>query len=308
MRNKIIPAIAMSLFLYACKKDVTESKLPIPAALADIQSSSSPDTVYGSDWSGIVQTVRVTGRSAIYDTSNIVDVDVPDDYVLVGGGTVAVYLWMQYTGYITAAIPDANLRTWHTASQSHNVPYAHQLNSYAIGLKIQGVSREELISHLQVLSDTASGSSLYAAIQIDTSRYQLIGGGGKVSSDNNGLLLSGMFPYEIYWSVSPRAFRAYSNGQSVATAIGISKELLALKGLETDEEFGQSWIDLTTILGEIPIDSSWAVTGAGAYSQYLSGIMPTTHGMHAAGNDPLNSVDPFMYTYMLRMRKKLPVH
>jgi len=80
----------------------------------------------------------------------VVQCSVDPDYVLVGGGA-----WASYNGagaLLTASYPfdPSQLTTWEGRSKDHGIVDAHVLIVYAIGLRLDGVSRSTLLSNMFV--------------------------------------------------------------------------------------------------------------------------------------------------------------
>ena len=89
----------------------------------------------------------------------VVQCTVDPDYVLVGGGA-----WATTSGpgaFLTASFPadPSVLRTWEGRSKDHAISDPHLLITYAIGLKIAGVSRSTLLGSAFVNRKTSGLSS-----------------------------------------------------------------------------------------------------------------------------------------------------
>lgn len=82
--------------------------------------------------------------------------DVPADMVVVGGGAEAVEV--PNGALLTASYPNGDLSAWLASSKDHDVPEPHQLVSYAIGMRIAGLNRQQLMSHIHAVSQD-SGSA-----------------------------------------------------------------------------------------------------------------------------------------------------
>lgn len=108
-----------------------------------------------TDWSGTV-TTRVWacltaghgGVPAVH--APVAQCRVADDEVLVGGGATA-----SFDGpgaLLTASYPadPRNLTTWEARSKDHGAADPHHLIVYAVGLRLQGVSRATLLSNMFV--------------------------------------------------------------------------------------------------------------------------------------------------------------
>ena len=87
-----------------------------------------------------------------HHTNFKVDVGVAgDDYwVCVGGGGRG----SQYLGnYLTASFPSSDFKSWNIHSRDHEDKDDSPLTGFAIGLKIPGLTKTELIEHLHIFQD-----------------------------------------------------------------------------------------------------------------------------------------------------------
>lgn len=114
----------------------------------------------------------------------------PDMVVISGGGrgdeTIGALL--------TASYPDANLTTWFVSSKDHVDPDPHYLVGFAIGMKIDGMSRNDLRSAIQVLTlDSGVAPHPDATVPIPNG-FVLLGGGFHVFWNGAGNLATASFP------------------------------------------------------------------------------------------------------------------
>ncbi|MBW8684948.1 hypothetical protein [Chitinophaga rhizophila] len=281
--------------------------LKISDTQAAMTAAASIDTVRASDWSGTVHTIVVAARSSYGQTHNI-QATVPPDYVLVGGGATILPQFTKPGAFLTGNYPDSNLLTWHSSSIAHLEPFNHQLVSYAIGIKIFGLSRKQLLQHIKVTSVTSGYSSNPAvSFIIDTAGYKLIGGGAKLSSANNKLLLTSSYPYVYTWNAAGGEYESSSPGYITGTAISISRKLLGLKNLETSQDFGYSFVYSEGFhTGALGTDTTWVVTGPGVLGEFLTAVIPTPQALYGTSNSLSYSSNYPIALYMLKIRKKLP--
>jgi hypothetical protein len=120
-----------------------------------------------TDVSGLITTKIWLCLNAKAASFPIIQCSVDADYVLVGGGA-----WADPgTGpgaFLTASYPAdvSQLLTWEGRSKEHAYPNPHILSVYAIGMKITGVSRSDLVARMtvsQMTSDIANHPSATAA-------------------------------------------------------------------------------------------------------------------------------------------------
>jgi hypothetical protein len=176
----------------SCKKDYQPANLERltgnPTEALTPQSILAGGSVDSStDWSGTVHTIIVTNQ--VSGNHPLVDVTIPSDYLLVGGGAVVTPEQGTPGALLTASYPDANLRTWHAASKDHILSYYHTLVGYAIGLKLDGVPRDILRQYVNL--DSASNGPLnITGVSFGPNNGSVvIGGGAKVTWTNPGNLL-----------------------------------------------------------------------------------------------------------------------
>ena len=120
-------------------------------------------------------------------------VNVDSDMICVGGGGMAA----EYPegALLTASYPNDDLSGWLVSSKDHEVPNPHYLTAYAVGLKVVGVSRQDLLNHYirVVVADSGAAEHPEAAASIPDD-YLLISGGFQVDWHGNGNLATASFP------------------------------------------------------------------------------------------------------------------
>jgi hypothetical protein len=113
---------------------------------------------------------------------------VPAGQVLVGGGAAIV----QKGGpgaILVASHPDPDLRSWRAASKDHLVAQVHTLDTYAIGLRLEGLSEASLRSQMHVGSRTSNLTNHPETTAFIPPDYVLVGGGAATFYAGAGLLL-----------------------------------------------------------------------------------------------------------------------
>ena len=190
--------------------------------------ASTPGTPLGShrDASGRVTVTVFTDRNTPARPHWVDEViTVPDqDMIAIGGGATATN---QGAGaLLTASYPTANLDGWVVSSKDHLRSSPHELTTYVIGLKIAGMSRDELRAAVRVESASNSGPHPEAEAGVPSGTYELVGGGFKIDWNGAGNLATASFPS----SASSWKARSKDHGQaSPATlhsyAIGLRRSL-----------------------------------------------------------------------------------
>lgn len=146
-----------------------------------------------SDWSNQIHT-KVFKKTSQYPSSHHkAAVKVDDDYVLVGGGVETIHL-SGSSKFITESRPNTDLNTWHVRTKDHITPSSYLITTYAIGMKIDGVTAAYLRSKMRVFSKE-SGVENHPSTNVSIpSNYLLIGGGAEVKYNGNGNLLVHSYP------------------------------------------------------------------------------------------------------------------
>lgn len=170
------------------------------------------------DASGLV-TVGVFRKKSPSAEQHHFDVgaDVPDDMVAIGGGGLAAEL--PEGALLTASYPNDGLSAWLVSSKDHLNPNPHYLTAYAIGLKIKGMSRDQLINAIHIdTEESGRGQHLETSANADDG-FLLVSGGFRIDWSGAGNLATASFPStDRSWTarskdhgeVSPANLRVYA--------------------------------------------------------------------------------------------------
>lgn len=119
--------------------------------------------------------------------------DVPEDMVAVGGGAIASE--GPPGAFLTASYPNGNMSGWLASSKDHQISQAHILTVYAIGLKINGMSRQQLLDNIHVSGDESGSAPHPEASTAVPGGFVMLGGGFRVDwLGGNGNLATASFP------------------------------------------------------------------------------------------------------------------
>ncbi|MCP9210283.1 hypothetical protein [Streptomyces cucumeris] len=141
------------------------------------------------------------------------------DMVAIGGGATAVE--SPHGALLTASYPNDDLSGWTVGAKDHIDAQAYELVSYVIGLKIAGMSRDELLRSVYV-SRADSGVAPHPEAEAglpSSNDYVLVGGGFRVDWHGGGNLATASFPAtETSWKArskdhivsDPANIRAYA--------------------------------------------------------------------------------------------------
>lgn len=121
-------------------------------------------------------------------------VEVDSDMIVIGGGGRGKDF--PYGALLTASYPREDMAAWLVSSKDHIHPDPHRLVGFAIGLKIAGMSRDELLSNHDVAVfsiDSGTASHPEASVNIPGD-FVLLGGGFNVHWQGAGNLATASFP------------------------------------------------------------------------------------------------------------------
>jgi len=318
----------MILFFYGCDKEspVERTKLKTPNldSLANIEKSifeslshssnklsNVSTTTYATDWSGQVQIVIITQEQ--YGQHNQIDVAVPQDYVLIGGGANVTPEQTHPGALLTASYPDPNLTTWHAKSKDHVEVFYHTLVAYAIGLKLTGVTRDELKNYIQIFTNTSSVSARPNTSVSVGSGYTLIGGGAQVNYGTGaGNLLVKSIPNGNTWYVKSKEHKVVCPASITAFAIGIMTTIPNFGVLEIGQESNSNWVSTGFGSSTVFVDNSWVVSCPGGeaqcdniYGRLLCGIKPDFRQVQVWSKDHKYVAPGRTYAHSVKIRKRI---
>jgi hypothetical protein len=229
-------------------------------------------------------TVAVFRERAGSDQQHFTDlaVDVPDDMIAIGGGAEAVEF--PAGALLTASYPNGDLSAWLASSKDHLVAQPHKLIGYAIGLRIAGMSRDELLRSIRIsVQDSGLGQHPEASATMP-SEFRLVSGGFKIDwsgTPTGGNLATASFPQNTYsWMSRSKDHNVVSPANLRVWAIGMRRTLPVgrLRRFFEDEESSTSQHPHAT--ADLP--DGYALTGVGARVNWqgagnlLWKLMPTT--------------------------------
>lgn len=150
--------------------------------------------------------------------------EVPADMVAIGGGGVAAEF--PWGALLTASYPNRDLSAWLVSSKDHDQPNPHYLTAYAIGLQIEGMSREELLDAIYInTNESGTGQHPESSVTMP-SEYSLISGGFKVEWTGYGNLATASFPdTDRSWTARSKDHNWPSPANLRVYAIGLRKNL-----------------------------------------------------------------------------------
>jgi hypothetical protein len=153
------------------------------------------------------------------------------DMVAIGGGGAASDGHQNTatpgTGsFLTASYPNENWTGWKVSARDHQIPQAYALNTYVIGMKIAGLSRQALVDNLLLATDSTGASghpSKY--VGLGSNSYVLAGGGFKVEDGIPNLGTASFPSDETTWMAYSQDHMTPAAAQLWVYAIGIRNNL-----------------------------------------------------------------------------------
>jgi hypothetical protein len=180
--------------------------------IGQVQDSSGEITV------GPFREIDVNAAS-----KNELRVAVDDDMVVVGGGGIGS---VDPGAFLAASFPNDTLTRWIVASTDHTVVDAHRLQAFALGLKIEGMSRQDLFPHIKLVPDHAlQANHPQATAQLEQGTV-LIGGGFEVRPSSTANVGTASYPEFLRsWRSASKDHVTRSMAGIKSYAIGISEVL-----------------------------------------------------------------------------------
>lgn len=236
--------------------------LNVEADSSEIQRNISADGIlqptYGNvyqtssffDWSGKVET-RIFYKSTV-GTANVVAVNLPDDYVLIGGGALVDFneQYGDYGAMLTGSFPlKVPTRTyysgWVAESGDQNVVCYHTTWVFAIGMRLKDMNWNYIPSstirnYIQVkYADGQKNAEYSNALATLDSNYKLISGGARVLDPFNKqgtgnawrqMLTSSRVIYDVRKVINdPDAWEASSNSNTVGSPAQVRSYVIGIK-------------------------------------------------------------------------------
>jgi hypothetical protein len=202
-----------------------------------------------------------------------VRVEDPDMLVIGGGGIGTVG---PPGALLTASHPNDDLTAWVVASTDHIAADLHQLEGFALGLKIAGMTRQQLLLNLSIVrarGGPVAHPTVTATLPAD---IVLVSGGFRVAP-NGGNLATASYPeFQRSWTVSSKDHFIPSPAVIESFAIGLQKVLRLPDGpggvitggtpigtVVVDTAFSESRLSSRPAVKQA-LSSSVALTGIGA--------------------------------------------
>jgi serine protease len=197
-----------------------------------------------TDASGRI-TVGLFQRSVTVARGEHVDVaiDVPEGWLVVGGGAEGAEGFRQFAGQmLTASYPEEGHRAWRISTAEHLSPSPAKVRGWAIGLKIDGLSTSALMRQLKVVPVTSATAAHPDVTAYLPAGYSLLGGGFRVETAGVGSFATASSPIPdplsngrslAGWRARAKDHIEASPGTVTAYAIGIRDYINGIGHLES---------------------------------------------------------------------------
>ncbi len=237
------------------------------ASLASVPIASQ------SDASGKVRVVLFERKAAAASRqfSNFA-VDVPSDYVVIGGGVRGAAA--PTAQLITASYPNTARSAWLVSSKDHQVAAPTAITGWALGLKIEGMTRAQLLSNLsyRVVSSTLTAQP--SATSVVPAGYVQVGGGFQVVTSGTGNLAWASYPVStpggLAWTAAAKEHGSSSQAMIRSYSIGLRTSLPV--GVVSVSNVASAPSDLAAQpTASASVNSGFALTGCGAMVNWSGG-------------------------------------
>jgi hypothetical protein len=162
----------------------------------EVVSETAPLLALGvNNWGNIISQMVVVCSNGVPQSHVQISCFVDQDFVVVGGGA-----WADFTGQgamLTGSFPTSQfqfLDSWTGRSKDHLVADPHTLRVFAIGIKLDGISRQTLTNHMFAFGTSVTGGRQQAVRASVGWPMEVIGGGAEVRFTGAGAMLTGSQP------------------------------------------------------------------------------------------------------------------
>ena len=234
----------------------------------------------------------------------------PADFVAIGGG-------VQGTNYprgnlLTASYPNGTLTRWLVSTKDHVDKNPVRIKAYAIGLKIAGLTRDQLKSYIAVNVNTSSYVQ-YPAVSVGVpTGFKMIGGGFKVNWTGAGNIATASYPETSFsWRAKSKDHVRVSPATLQVFAVGIRNIIPGVGEVVVNiDSAGSSFAQHPS--STVNIDYGYALTGCGANVHWsgagnlLWKLVPSSsgslHGCTGASKDHKRYSPATITTYGIGIR------
>jgi hypothetical protein len=232
-----------------------------------------------------------------------------EEMIAIGGGGTATD--SPQGALLTASYPNDDLSGWIVSSKDHEVSNPHELITYVIGMKIAGMSKQQLL-HLVSVTRSDSGEAPHpeAETGVSSEKFVLVGGGFRVDWRGAGNLGTASFPStEFSWKARSKDHDISDPSNLRVFAIGIRRDLPVGQVIGAISMAGSSQAPHPAAVATV--EEGFALTGGGAEVHFngagnlLWKLEPATSrdpSFSAASKDHVDSDPSTITAYALGIR------
>lgn len=186
-----------------------------------------------TDESGLATVVTFMSEAGSeQDLFNDFAAEVPDDFVVIGGGVEGARLPLG--ALLTASYPNTELSAWLGSAKAHQESSPFKIKVWATGLKIKGMSKDDLRNCIHVTSTTSSIGLTPEATATTPQGNILVSGGFHVNYfGGGGNLATASFPENAFaWKAKSKAHFVVNDAEITSHGISIKENLPIGKRVE----------------------------------------------------------------------------
>jgi Subtilase family/Peptidase inhibitor I9 len=227
--------VADAIIAMATPAKVTGDLAGAPNRLLHSPSDGTYLTAKRVDSSGKVEIAVFESAAVFAKSHSSLLVKVPSDYVVIGGGAEGKKL--PIGNLLTASFPFPG-SGWFVASKDHLLTDPVEVRGWAIGLKIKGMTAQQLAQH--IVYETAQSANVSHPDVTATlpAGFQLLGGGFNLvkffDSSHQGTLATGSAPSGANgWRVAGKDHGVTAPVAATAWAIGLKTNIPSIGSFES---------------------------------------------------------------------------
>ncbi|MBN8228336.1 hypothetical protein JYK02_12570 [Corallococcus macrosporus] len=166
----------------------------VGSCLGLVSSTAAAQQAVLTDASGKIQ-IGIFHKDSEQAAQPIVTIPVGGDWVVIGGGGFTD--WLGYNGYgslLTASYPDPYFSSWTVRAKDHIYSNPAVIRGYAIGMRVSGLSRQQLLEHVKLNSVASAYSGTPSATAYVDSGYTLLGCAFQIQYSSAGNMAVDAYP------------------------------------------------------------------------------------------------------------------
>lgn len=233
------------------------------------------------------------------------------DMIAIGGGGTAAEF--PVGALLTASYPNDDLSGWVVSSKDHENANPHELITYVIGMKIAGMSRDQLKNSVYIsVADSGVAPHPEAEAGVPSDEYVLVGGGFRVDWNGAGNLATASFPStEVSWKARSKDHDISDPSNIRVFAICLNKNLPVGHVAVTIERADSGQMPHPAAVATV--EPGFALTGGGAEVHWLGDgnllwkLEPSTSNtptFSAASKDHIHSAPSTITAYAIGIQIK----